>query len=68
MMLDNLLRKRLEAIKPDKATIRRWLAAAERDIADASVAEVSNEPRFDAAYKASGSLRTWRCKPMAIAF
>lgn len=52
MTLNNLEGRTLEAIKPDKATIRRLLAAAERNIADAHVAEVSHETRFDAAYKA----------------
>lgn len=45
MTLDNLLGKTLEAVKPDKATIRCLLAAAERNIADANIVEVSNDTR-----------------------
>lgn len=45
MTLDNLLGKTLEAVMPDKTTIRRLLAAAERNIADANIGEVSNETR-----------------------
>lgn len=52
MSLDNLVGKSLERIEPDSSTIQRLLAAAERNIADAHVAEISSENRFDAAYKA----------------
>lgn len=52
MSLDNLVGISLEAITPDGATIRRLLSAAERNIADAHVREISAENRFDAAYKA----------------
>lgn len=52
MTLDNLIGKTLEAVKPDKAAVRRLLSAAQRNIADARISQVSNETRFDAAYKA----------------
>lgn len=52
MGLDNLVGKTLEQIEPDIATIKRLLMAAERNIADAHVLEISTENRFDAAYKA----------------
>ena len=52
MSLDNLVGKTLEKIEPDSATIMRLLNAAGRNIQDAHVNEVSNENRFDAAYKA----------------
>lgn len=52
MSLDNLIGISLERIEPDGAMIRRLLAAAERNIADAKVMEISAENRFDAAYKA----------------
>lgn len=52
MGLDNLIGLSLEQITPDGATIRRLLAAAERNITDAQVTQISAENRFDAAYKA----------------
>lgn len=52
MTLDNLIGKTLEAVKPDKAAVRRLLSAAQRNIADARISQVSSETRFDAAYKA----------------
>lgn len=53
MTLRNLLRiGRLNAHTPDAAEIQRLLAAAERNLADAKVSAVSEETRFDAAYKA----------------
>ena len=52
MSLDNLVGRSLEEIKPDKPVINRLLTAAERNIADAHVMEISSENRFDAAYKA----------------
>lgn len=52
MTLDNLIGKTLEAVKPDKTAVRRLLSAAQRNIADARISQVSNETRFDAAYKA----------------
>jgi len=52
MTLSNLIGKSLEKIIVDHDTIRRLVAAAERNIADSKVAAVSTENRFDAAYKA----------------
>ena len=52
MSLDNLVGKTLEKIVPDAMVIQRLLSAAERNIADAHVVEISQENRFDAAYKA----------------
>lgn len=42
----------LKAHTPETADIQRLLAAAERNLADARVASISAETRFDAAYKA----------------
>jgi hypothetical protein len=51
--LENLLRiGQLKEHPPDAAEIRQLLSAARRNLADAGVAEVSPETRFDAAYKA----------------
>ena len=52
MSLKNLVGISLDAIAPDQALIARLLAAAQRNIADAEVAGLSAETRFDAAYKA----------------
>ncbi len=52
MGLDNLLGISLERIDIDAAVIKRLLLAAERNIADAHITEISSENRFDAAYKA----------------
>ena len=52
MSLDNLVGMSLEKIEPDATVINRLLSAAERNIADAHIMEVSCENRFDAAYKA----------------
>lgn len=52
MSLENLIGISLEAIEPDSSTIARLLAAAERNIADSHAENVSNETRYDAAYKA----------------
>ena len=52
MSLQNLIGVSLEPIEIDAAAIRRLLAAAERNIADSHVEAISNESRFDAAYKA----------------
>jgi hypothetical protein len=41
----------LQEITPDSALISRLLKAAARNLADASVVEISMENRFDAAYK-----------------
>ena len=52
MSLDNLVGISLEKVAPDTTTIKRLLAAAERNIKDAQVLEISGENRFDVAYKA----------------
>ena len=52
MTLDNLIGKTLEAVTPSRVTMKRLQAAAERNIADARITEVSDETRFDAAYNA----------------
>lgn len=52
MSLDNLVNKSLERIEPDPTVIKRLLEAAWRNISDSNVAAVSNENRFDSAYKA----------------
>lgn len=52
MSLDNLVGRTLEKVKPDAQAIQRLLHAARRNIADAHVEAVSQENRFDAAYKA----------------
>ena len=53
MSLANLLKiGRLKAHAPNGAEIRRLLAAAQRNINDAGAETVSDETRFDAAYKA----------------
>ena len=52
MTLQNLLAiKRLLAHAPDSAAIRKLLEAARRNLADASVAAISTDNCFDAAYK-----------------
>ena len=52
MSLDNLVGRTLERVAPERAGIARMLAAAERNLADARLAALSAENRFDAAYKA----------------
>lgn len=52
MSLDNLLGILLEKIDVEPDNIRRLLAAAKRNIADAYVTTISLENRFDVAYKA----------------
>ncbi len=52
MTLENLLRVSLQRVKPDPLTIQRLLAAAQRNINDSHINSISNENRFDAAYKA----------------
>jgi hypothetical protein len=52
MSMENLLGISLERLEPDPAMIKRLLVAAERNIADAHVKDISAENRFDAAYKA----------------
>jgi len=52
MSLQNLVGRSLEAVAPDPAAIARLLAAAGRNLADATLAGMSAETRFDASYKA----------------
>jgi len=53
MTLQNLLKiGRLKEHDATAAEVQRLLAAAERNPADAQVTEVSDETRFDAAYRA----------------
>ena len=52
MSLENLVGVSLEKVEPDAFVVKRLLAAAERNIADSHIMEVSSENRFDAAYKA----------------
>ena len=52
MTLQNLLAiRRLLAHAPDATGIHKLLEAARRNLADARVAEISTDNRFDAAYK-----------------
>ena len=53
MTLQNLLRiGKLREHTPTAAEVQRLLAAIERNLADSAVASISDETRFDAAYKA----------------
>lgn len=52
MTLQNLLGITLNAITPNRETIGRLLAAAQRNLLDARLEALSPENRFDAAYKA----------------
>ena len=53
MTLQSLLRiGKLKEHAPTPAEVQRLLAAIDRNLADAAVAAVSDETRFDAAYKA----------------
>ena len=52
MTLDNLVGMSLETITADVVSIRRLLEAAKRNLQDATLIQLSNENRFDAAYKA----------------
>lgn len=73
MTLDNLIGKSLEKIEPDPIAIQRLFDAAKRNIVDAELTELSNENRFDVAYKAimqlanaalqASGLRTLTSKP-----
>ncbi len=51
MTLDNLVGMSLEVITPDPVMIHRLLEAAQRNLQDAKLTQLSNENRFDAAYK-----------------
>lgn len=53
MTLENLLAiRRLQAFEPSADGVQRLLAAAARNLADAQLAGLSADNRFDAAYKA----------------
>ncbi|MGH1461180.1 MAG: hypothetical protein ACRBB6_04005 [Neptuniibacter sp.] len=52
MTLENLLGIRLEAITADPIMIQKLLQAANSGLKDAAVEQLSNETRFDVAYKA----------------
>jgi hypothetical protein len=51
MTLKNLLGVSLDKIEPTREMVVRLLAAAERNLTDAQLVELSAENRFDAAYK-----------------
>jgi hypothetical protein len=52
MSLQNLLEiGSLDKAEPRRADVQRLLAAAERNLNDAAVTDISDENRFDAAYK-----------------
>lgn len=52
MTLENLLAiHRLQAFEATASGVLRLLASAERNLADAGLRELSNDNRFDAAYK-----------------
>lgn len=73
MTLDNLLGRSLERIEPDPLMIQRLLQAAQISLNDAAIDTLSNENRFDIAYKAvmqlanaalqSNGFRTLSSKP-----
>lgn len=53
MTLENLLAiHKLQSFEVSPEGVQKLLAAAERNLADAAIAELSPENRFDAAYKA----------------
>jgi hypothetical protein len=53
MTLQNLLRTgRLKSHQPTAAEVLRLLSSIDRNLADAAVETISDETRFDAAYKA----------------
>ena len=53
MTLENLLAiHKLISQQPDRAALQRLLDAAARNLLDAKVTAISDENRFDAAYKA----------------
>jgi len=52
MSLENLVKtNQLQPHDADPAAVQRLLAAAERNLADARVPDISDETRFDAAYR-----------------
>lgn len=52
MTLDNLIGKSLDKIKVNQEAIKKLIEAAERNIKDSKIKNLSAENRFDAAYKA----------------
>ena len=52
MTLQNLLGISLDAVAPERAQVARMLAAVQRTLADAQLAGLSAESRFDVSYKA----------------
>ena len=52
MTLQNLLGISLDAVAPERAQVAKMLAAAARNLADARLAGLSAETRFDVGYKA----------------
>lgn len=52
MSLQNLVGISLDVVVPDRRHIQRLLAAVRRNLADAQIDGLSNENRFDVAYKA----------------
>lgn len=52
MTLDNLVGRNLESIQADPLMIQKLLQAANSCLKDASIEALSNETRFDVAYKA----------------
>lgn len=52
MSLQNLVGISLDIVVPDRRHIQRLLAAVRRNLADAHIDGLSNENRFDVAYKA----------------
>lgn len=52
MTLQNLLGISLDAVAPERTQVARMLAAVERNLADAQLAGLSSESRFDVSYKA----------------
>ena len=52
MALNNLIGISLASIEPDRLTISRLFDAAKNSLKDAEIVNLSNEGRFDMAYKA----------------
>jgi len=51
MTLRNLIGRSLEEITPSSSVIQKLIGAAERNIADSKLEQLSDENRFDVAYK-----------------
>jgi len=52
MTLENLVGKSLEKVPIDASAILKLLQAAEKSLQDSKVETISNDSRFDLAYKA----------------